>query len=376
MKIALITIHNANNYGAILQAFATKQILSKYGEINTINYDNHFSYHLDWIRFLPSVHGIKMFAHDLLRLPFRISAVRKFKSFIRDNMNLTPKLKSEQLSQGIADYFDAYVCGSDQIWNPEIVNSTKTIDPIYFLSFAPQGARKLSYASSIGNYHYTEEEKKQVKQLLNDFTIISTRESDGLTKLSDILPEKEIYHVLDPTLLLSKEEWFEALRIDSAKPKEEYILVYSVPRTALLKKAVKYFASKLNYKIIVIDQMLFPVIKGNKHIRSAGPKEFVELFSKAALVITDSFHGVCFAVNCEKPFIAISAGKKSNRIQSLLSVLEISEKFIGTESELEVFDFKLDVTTASKENLLKQRMSSLALLDTALVSNKINLSEK
>ncbi|MBD3795878.1 MAG: polysaccharide pyruvyl transferase family protein, partial [Epsilonproteobacteria bacterium] len=258
MKIALITIHNANNYGAVLQAYATKRILSEYGEVSTVDYDNRFLAHqLDLIRFTPSVHGVKMLLHDLLRLPSRIRAVNRFRNFVRTNMNLTQKLTADELMAGNAGDFDVYVCGSDQIWNPDIVSIDKKIDPIFFLSFAGNGAKKLSYASSIGHHHFSEDEQNEVKSLLEDFTMISTRESDGVAKLQQILPDKEINHVLDPTLLLSKEEWIQALDIQLEEPKEKYILVYSVPRTELIKKAVEYFANKLNMKVIAIDQMLF-----------------------------------------------------------------------------------------------------------------------
>ena len=212
MKIALITIHNANNYGAVLQAYATKKVLSQYGEVSTIDYDNRFlAHHLDLIRFAPSVHGMKMLIHDLLRLPSRVRAVKRFRTFVNENMNLSKKLSADELIKGKAGEFEVYVCGSDQIWNPSIVNPDNRIDPIFFLSFAPKEAKKISYASSIGHHHFNDEEKEEVRNLLEDFTTISTRESDGVVKLQEILPDREINHVLDPTLLLSKEEWLKKI---------------------------------------------------------------------------------------------------------------------------------------------------------------------
>lgn len=170
MKIALITIHKANNYGAILQAFATKRVLSKFGEVSTIDYDNRYlNHHLDIFRFDLSVHGIKMFIHDILRLKYRIKAINRFKKFIKNNMNLTKTLTAEQLAQGGAKDFDIYVCGSDQIWNPEIVSQDKTIDSIFFLSFANKNAKKLSYASSIGHHNFNDLEKKEIAKVFRRF---------------------------------------------------------------------------------------------------------------------------------------------------------------------------------------------------------------
>jgi hypothetical protein len=367
MKIALITIHNANNYGAVLQAYATKKVLSQYGEVSTIDYDNRFLNHqLDIFRFDMSVHGIKMLVHDILRLPSRIRAVNRFRNFLRTNMNLTQKLTADKLMQGKAGKFDIFLCGSDQIWNPEIVSEDRSIDPIFFLSFANKGSKKLSYASSTGHHNYTEDEKKEIAKLLEDFDLITTRESDGVKKLQEILPNRDIHHVLDPTLLLSKEEWLEALDIKLEEPKEKYILVYSVPRTELIRKAIDYYANKLNMKVVAIDQMLFPLSKKiDTHIKDAGPKEFVELFANASFVITDSFHGTCFAINFQKSFVSISAGKIVNRITSLLSIFNLTERIVEDTEQLEKLSVVVDFKNI-KSLLENEKIRSLHNLSASL----------
>jgi len=365
MKIALITIHNANNYGSVLQAYATKKILSKYGEVSTIDYDNTFlSHHFDVLRFFPSIHGIKMFIHDILRFPYRIRVLLKFKKFIQFNMNLTSKLTNDELMKGKAGRFDLYVCGSDQIWNPEIVSKKKIIDPIFFLDFAPKGSKKLSYASSIGHYCFTDDEKTQVKGLLEDFSMISTRESDGQKMLSEILLYRKIYHVLDPTMLLSKEEWLKSLDMELSKPKEKYILVYSVPRTELIKKAVEYFEKKLGLKVVAIDQMLLPLTKVDEHIKYAGPKEFIELFANANFIVTDSFHGTCFAVNFGKPFVSVLEGKNSNRIINFLTLMGIKERHVCNENEFENIKLHLDTGKVLKSLNIVRKESNIILFES------------
>ena len=336
MKIALITIHNANNYGAGLQAYATKKVLSEYGKVTTINYNNrHLSRHLDLLRFEFSIRGLKMLTHDIIRLPYRYKAVKKFKAFINENMNLTKKLSSDELMHGKADSFDVYVCGSDQIWNPEIVSKERKINTIFFLEFAQKGAKKLSYASSIGHHIYNDIEKKEVSKLLDDFNLITVRESDGVKKIEEIFPNRKIHQALDPTLLLSKEEWLKTFNIKLKEPREKYILVYSVPRTRLIKQAIDFYADKLNMKVIAIDQMFFPISKQiDHHIRDAGPREFIELYANASFIITDSFHGTCFAVNFGKPFVSIAPGNRTNRIDSLLTILNINERLIKSVDEL------------------------------------------
>lgn len=363
MKIALITINRTANYGAVLQAYATQKVLSQYGDVKIIDYHNkHLAHHLDLIRFSPDVHGILKFLHDMLRLPFRWTAVSRFRKFFDRYLNLTHRYTADQLYQGKAGVFDVYVCGSDQIWNPDIVTETAQIDPIFFLDFAPKDAEKMSYASSIGHHHFSASEQIEVKKYLENFSMVSTREADGLEKLNGLYRSGPIHHVLDPTMLLSKKEWKEHFDLSEDLSNEKYILVYSVPRTKLIKEAISYVSKITGYRIVTIDQMLFPVGKTDKHIRTAGPVEFVEAFLNATFVITDSFHGTCFAVNFEKPFLSISAGKRSTRIRSLLAQLDLSSRLISSSHDLTEVSIELDYEKPSEE-LSKNRRRCLALLE-------------
>ncbi len=364
MKIALITIHNVTNYGAVLQAYATKVALSRYGLVNTIDYrTKYLSRNMDKFRFEPSVHGFKMLVHDFVNLPWRLKLVSRFKTFIKLNMNLTDVMGEKELLEGKAGGFDVYVCGSDQIWNPVVVSPKNKIDPIFFLSFANDGAKKISFASSIGHHEFTENEKQQVRDLLSSFEMISVRESDGKKKIEEILPEKEIFHVVDPTLLLSRNEWYSHFDIEKAR--QDYILVYSVPRTALIRQAIDFFYKKLGLKVIAIDRMFFPISKVDKHIRDAGPKEFISLFANASFVITDSFHGACFSVNFEKPFACISANKGANRQESLLSLLGIQNRIMYSSSDFENLKIEVDYSEVTPK-LEKIRNESLQFIDTSL----------
>lgn len=364
MKIALITIHNVTNYGAILQAYATKIVLSKYGEVNVIDYQNEYlNKNMDKVRFEVSVHGFKMLVHDLLNLPWRTRLLSRFKHFNSSNLDLTPTMGAKDLLEGKVNEYDIYVCGSDQIWNPVVVSPIDKIDPIFFLSFAPVESKKFSYASSIGHHHYTEEEKKQVKSLLDSFDMVSVRESDGKEKLQEILPSREIFHVVDPTLILPKNEWYSLFNVQQNN--EEYILVYSVPRTDLIKKAIGYFSQKMGMKIVAIDRMFFPIGKIDKHVRDAGPNEFIQLFANASFIITDSFHGSCFSVNFEKPFACISANKGANRQESLLKLLGIENRIMYKEEDFDRLDLEVDYSEVTPK-LEKIRNESLSFIDAAI----------
>ncbi|MDT0606246.1 polysaccharide pyruvyl transferase family protein [Croceitalea rosinachiae] len=369
MKIGLITIHNVTNYGAILQAYATIQALSKYGDVTVINYQkNHLSHHMDLFRFKKSIRGIKMLGHDVLNFSSRSKMLSKFNKFIKQNMVLSEKVKREELLNKIDMGFDLYICGSDQIWNPEIVSSKNILDPIFFLSFAPKGSKKISYASSIGHHQFTNSEKPKVKEWLEDFNKISIREADGRQKLLEILPDKKVQQVLDPTLLFSKEEWLQKLNIPVKQPKEKYILVYSVPRTELIRKAILFFSKKLNYKVYSIDKGLIPMQKVDNQINKAGPKDYIELFANASFVITDSFHGLCFSINFEKPFAAISSKKVGNRQENLLELMKIDDRLMRNEKDFYKLNTNLENVEGQRNILRGLRENSLNYLESSIIS--------
>ncbi len=366
MKIALVTIHNANNYGAILQTFALHKVLSRYGDVQIIDYDNrHIAIDLDLIRFKPSFHGMLGMGKDIFRLLPRYRVIKKFKQFFAKYMKKTQKLSAEELYHGYAGNFDVYVAGSDQIWNPACISENCSVDQIYFLNFVPNGVKKLSYASSMGSYQWSIEEKCHIKELLNDFDMISVREKDGQVLLQEIL-ERPVHHVVDPTLLLSKNEWLEVIgKNRELKQEEKYILLYSVPKTKLICSAVEYFSKKLGLKVIAIDQGLSTVGKVDKQIRDAGPIEYLSLFANAEFVITDSFHGTCFSVNFQKPFVAIAPGKHSNRIESLLSLIGLQDRIVRCEEEFGSLNIEIDFEEASNE-LYSLRKQALSLLSKVL----------
>jgi hypothetical protein len=370
MKIALITIHNVSNYGTVLQAFATKKILSQYGEVETINYFNPhlFPDTLELIRFKLSKFGVRLAIRDLLLFKDRYQVVRKFKNFMKSNLNLSRLVTQRDIQSGVINNFDVYVCGSDQIWNPKIVSDGK-LDPIYFLSFANKKAKKIAYASSMGAYRLRDSDKEQVKDLLKDFTTISVRESNTQAVLSQLL-EREVHQVLDPVLLLSKEEWLEALKINTnyRSQQEDYILVYMVIRDPLLKKVADFFANQLGIKVVTIEQEFKPLINNaDFHIRNAGPIEFIELFANARFVITSSFHGTSFSINFKKPFVSVCSTGTANRLKSLLSLFGLEDRFINDERDIDKISTDLD-HEFSENQLKRERAKSIKILSSSIVS--------
>lgn len=365
-RIGIVTTHNTNNYGAVLQTYALQEVVSRYGDVKIINYDNrHISNSFDLIRFKPSIHGLLGMGKDICRLLPRRRVINKFMEFINEKLKLTRVCSSEELLKGKAGVFDCYVAGSDQIWNPACVSGNGCLDPVYFLDFSPVGAKKVSYASSLGSYTFSDQEKLKLKEYLSDFSVVSVREQGAQSLLQEVLGRK-VNHVLDPTLLLSKEEWLKSLNFPAqVLPKEKYILLYTVPKVPLVRSVVEYLSKRIGLRVVTIDQGLSAGAHVDEHIRDAGPLDFIRLFSEAEFVITDSFHGVCFSLNFGKPFVAVSPGKYANRIESLLSLVGLENRLVKSMADLARFRTDIDFEEAH-ENLLIARRASLDVLSTAL----------
>lgn len=329
-----MTIHNALNYGAIFQAYASQEVLSKYGNVDIINYQNkHIENIYKTFNVRINRHLLKALARDLFLLKVKLSKKRKFKNFFNLRMNFT---RSTDFIKVNLNAYDLYVSGSDQIWNPLCTNGNGNINEHYFLHFAPVGARKISYATSLGSFRFKADQEQKAKALLESFDYLSVREKDGKEYLESLLG-KDVEQVLDPTLLISKSDWIKKLGLQKNKFNKDYILVYTVPRSELLKKVVDYYSRK-DTKIIAVDSNIRKLGSVDKQVRDAGPEEFLNLFLNAKKIITDSFHGVCFSINFQKDFLAVSSGQQSNRMNNILELTGLEDRFIDSIESISSID--------------------------------------
>jgi hypothetical protein len=320
-RIAIITIHNTDNYGAVLQAFALKKYCDLIGSAKILDYsNNHLEKNLAALKFPTSFRSLLRFLKDLLRLKNRRIVLKKFDKFIRNHLSLY-SFDENRFDEKL---FDFYISGSDQIWNPNCVSPNGVLDQKYFLSFV-KNETKISYASSMGSYTYSNIQKESVKKLLSDFKSIAVRENDAAKKLSSLV-KQDIKVVLDPTLLLNAEDFLPIANIESSHEKR-FILVYSIQKTkhlnALISEAKLMFPK---HEFLVLEQDPWDNFKACKAIRTAGPEDFLGLCHSAEGIITDSFHGVCFSMIFEKPFIVANPVHHPNRIKDLLIRLEEDDR--------------------------------------------------
>jgi len=325
MKIALITIHHANSYGGMLQALASQTVLSKYGAVSIIDYkSNHLAKTMMLIRFGTEPRDLLRMGKDLFRLIPRYKILKNFTAFNRKYFHLTQECKNHHDLEALANEFDVFVCGSDQIWNPKVIGE---LDSAYFLNFATT-KKKIAYASSAGSYEFSSSEQHKIKEYLSTFSDLALRERNTSEYISELLDNKPVTIVIDPTLMLNKTQWHELVQWEQEPSPEPYIFVYTLQKDDFVKNMINQIAEILKLKVIAIDQSPFLGYHCDVHYKDADPTLYLKLIAEASFVITNSFHGTAFSVNFGIPFISLKPESGTNRIQNFLASVGLEDRLL------------------------------------------------
>ena len=302
-------------------------------------------------------------AVDALYPKIRKIREQKFIEFHEKCNKLSPKLyrSVKSLYDGTLDY-DIYCVGSDQVWN---YTNGYSILP-FLLDFVPENKKKIAFASSIGLSSISKEAKDIFKKYLSKFDFIAVRETQAYDLLNNLL-EQKIDVVLDPTLLLCKEDWQHIAKYEMC-PKEKYLLLYIVtikPCQYAIKLAEK-IATERGLKIVRLFRSAasYDAKPSMINLPDAGPSDFVGLIEKADFVVTNSFHGTVFSVNFQIPFYTIIKPQKDNnsRLYSILNKLKMTNRLITIGDKIpssDMWNCDFDEPTLALE---AERTNSLIIL--------------
>lgn len=350
MKIGILTFHNADNYGAVLQCYALQETLKGLrpnDEVRVIDYRNpciERAYQILCLR--------RNLPGNLTQFLYAPSVRKKrimFQTFRREYL----RLGSCDLSQ-----YDAIVYGSDQIWNCTLSGS----DAAYF----GQGyaGKKIAYAASDGGEIKLTDE---IEALLRSFSAVSCREDSLRRRLEDALG-MEVAVACDPVFLLTRERWMEF-----AEPPAErnYILAYKIAENDRFDDEAELLGRRLGKKVVQIVYVkslrrLFR--RGQKIMEHVSPRQFVGLFATADFVLTTSFHGTAFSIIFEKPFFVLSFGSRSERITDLLKAAGLEERY-GESTTAASMDDLTDMK-ATENKLADYKKSAVHFLRMSLESRR------
>ncbi len=329
MKIGILTMHRVKNYGSALQAYALQQILFMLGKENEIIdyvYPNERHIKIPFLRKI--IFLLKCRMYWLIRGKEK-HEIDKYDIFIDKYLKISKKQFRSPISlKYCCSKYDIYMTGSDQVWNNRWLNG----DNSFFFPFI-NGKKKIkvSYAASFGSIITSDKNiSKWINQII-DYKNISVREKNGETLIKKYI-DRDAEVVLDPTLLLSKNEWLK--NFGNNNYKENYILVYILSYAwnpmPYANDFIEHYAKtlKLPIKIITAPDEIIERHPEWELLEDVGPIEFINLFANANLVITSSFHGTAFAVNFEVPFYSIleNENPKDDRQLSLLKLLDLQNR--------------------------------------------------
>lgn len=321
-----------NNYGTALQVVALNKVLTDSDSVvSVIDYKTNPS--TSWILLgTKNIKSVTLAYRKILKHnsnPFTSKLSENlFVAFKKKQLSFTRQCDSTAKLEELNNDFDCFVCGSDQIWAPSC------FDKHYFLDFVTDPHKMIAYAPSlslpnIGNKYI----EKKIKNLTARFEHLSTREKNGADIISK-LTGKNVEVVLDPTLLLNKNEWDEIVPVDDDNFKSsDYILVYLLGNNKKHWHTIKKISSSLNLKLKVIPVFEDDLMRDGCIKEPIGPEEFIKLIRNAEFVCTDSFHGLIFSVIYQKDFCAFKRFGKFDPVNQNSRVLELLEK-LGLKSRI------------------------------------------
>ncbi len=364
MKVSLITMHKAINYGAVLQTYATVKYLENLNyDVEVIDYiperftkKNKYTY-VNTKRNKSIFHKVIFI---LLCLPGRMIHNYIFENFIKKNFNITKDsyYYIDDLRKNTPEA-DIYLTGSDQVWNSDIEGK---VDEAFFLDFVQEGVKKFSYAASFGKDNLEESEMAQIKYLLDKYDAISVREQSGLEILKSI-GIKNGKQVLDPTLLLTRMEWEE--KTAPRLIKERYLLIYQLNTN---NKLVKYANEIAKAKKLKVAKFGWDYIKPkgiNINLSYRSPEEFLSAVKHSDFVITDSFHGIIFSLIYNKNFICMRPPNYAGRLENILRKINLEKHLIKEELNIDEVIAEIDYSLINNK-LEKFRKESRLYLEEAL----------
>jgi len=322
------------NYGALLQAFALQQYLKKENP-NIVNIYFKTKWHEKDARVFNLYGSFKSKIGQLFFTLIRYRGLRNRKkrtdSFRNKYLSLSPIYRTIEDFVSKPPFFDIYISGSDQVFNPH-----GDYRDVFYLNFDKGGSKKIAYSASFGVNEFTDDVTEIVLPLVQDFDAISCREKDGADYLCEILG-REVNWVVDPTFLLGAEEWQDVCVLPNVRGK--YIFVYALADEKSLIEIATRIKKKTGFKIICVRGNTRDFISADKCVYGCGPAEFIGLIRNSECVVTDSYHGTIFSVIFNKAFYTfISRPKVSSRIYSLINLLHCEDRII-THDILNVFEF-------------------------------------
>lgn len=324
-RVAITTLNGYYNFGNRLQLYALSKSVSKYG----FCVDNITLFHSRKGLILDKVNSILCFDNEKIRSS-------NFYKFTHKNIRV-----KNYLNTNISVKYKYFIVGSDQVWN----YTYKDFTPLMFMNYVHK-EKNISYAASFGVNNIPKNKIAKYKEGLNNIKYISVREDRGKELVKEITGRDDAIVLVDPTMLLTSEEWDKVSKKPKMLKTEKYILNYFLGDLSQeRRKEIEKIAKENNCEVInILDK--------NSPFYVCGPSEFLYLEKHAFLICTDSFHSSVFAILYNRPFVIFDREQEGmnnmgSRLDTLLNKFKLKNrryngKYISNEN------LKHDYTEAYK----------------------------
>lgn len=334
--VALLSMFMGMNYGSGLVTYAINKILEKLG-YSVLN------------------------VYKLHNAEVPLNAVNMNWRFAQRNYYMSRFFDKDESCRELNDAADAFVVGSDTLWWWADVDKTGFH---YWLDFVEADKKKVSFCTSFAHSQHDAPRnvQRRLKYLYSRFDALSVREKDGVGILRDTYGVDSEY-LLDPTLLLEKEEWEKLEKAAVLTPPHTYVLVYVLDDSKDKKAAYERIAESLKLDV-------YKVPNPSRTKKTVELEDFLRLIANAAFVFTDSFHGTCFSVIFKKPFLTFRNRARGGSRYKTFEEMELSDRLIdGADFDAALLSADIDFSLADAV-IVQKREKALKWLDTALKKQK------
>ena len=376
-KIAIVNRTNLKNYGSVLQCYALCEAVKKLGfESEIIWEQGNVSKNYDFRPHKIFMTALKLLTHPFLTIgvlksmkevkskPVSEEKAQKFDAFVDDciTQRLFPKKELSQIAKG--NEFAKFICGSDQVW----CSTTMYVDPLMYLRFAPK-AKRIAYAPSIGRDYIPTYNQRQMKKYISEIPYVSIREEEGKKIIKD-LTGRDVPVVLDPTLLLPREDWVKLAKSEIQSNDKYAVLYFLDEPEELNQKQIMKFLRNNHLSAFSIGQNFSNVEKAeNIKCPSCGPKDFLSLIRDAEIGSTYSYHGILCSIIVGRKFWSVERAyqqyDQSSRQITILKKLGLESKYIIDCKDISMEEVDYVVV---QQNIERLRKESLSYLKQAIVS--------
>lgn len=358
IKIDVITLHAVQNYGSVLQALATQEILKQHGcDVTIIDYIREDVCYENLVKKWSDGNPIKALAI----IPTILRWKKVFQTFTKQYLNLSENAYiSEEDFAGYPLDADAYCTGSDQVWNSKWNNG---ILPCLYLSFVPDDKYKFAFSASFGQSRLSTDEINKTKFYLEQYNRISVRESEAKIILDEQYNIQNSVHLVDPTLCVPGDFWreYETPR----KIEDDYILIYNLNRSKGFDRYAVELSKRTGLKLVRFCTRYDQFYRPGKSMLVPKVFDFISLIDNAKYVLTDSFHATAFSLNLHTEPICVYPKEFGGRLESILKQTKTTQRHIENYEDFNVVNRTVNFEQVD-EILSRERNKVNNFIDTVI----------